>query len=175
VNLAEADAPILSWDSKYHFNFWRPVTAIQLADQDGNAATEADPNWLPLLATPPYPDYQSGLSTVGGAAAEILEQFYGTDNISFTTASPGFGDRMFTSFSRMSQELANSRMWGGIHFRFADEQGRNDGHALGRFVFDNYLRPIPEPATWILLVASVFGAMLIPARRSPREALRVSG
>ena len=57
VNLAEADAPIVSWDNKYHFNFWRPVTAIQLADQDGNAATEADPNWLPLLTTPPYPSH----------------------------------------------------------------------------------------------------------------------
>jgi hypothetical protein len=166
VNLAEADAPILSWDSKYHFNFWRPVTAIQLADQDGNAATEADPNWLPLLATPPYPDYQSGLSTVGGAAAEILEQFYGTDDISFTTTSPGFGDRMFIKFSEMSQELANSRMWGGIHFRFADERGRDDGHRLGDFVFKNYLRPIPEPGTCVLLVFGLAGCLA--GRRSGR-------
>ena len=112
LNLAEADALILSWDTKYHYNFWRPVTAIQLADQDGNAATEADPNWLPLLTTPPYPDYTSGLSTVGGAAGEILKQFYGTDNISFTTTAPGMGDRMFTSFSKMSQEVADSRMYG---------------------------------------------------------------
>ncbi len=143
LNLAEADAPIVSWDNKYLFNFWRPVTAIQLADQDGNAATEADPNWLPLLTTPPYPSHSSGLSTVGGAAGEILERFFGTDNISFTTTAPGMGDRMFTSFSEMSQEVANSRMYGGIHFRFEDERGRADGIALGEFVFANELRPIP--------------------------------
>jgi hypothetical protein len=166
VNLAEADAPILSWDSKYHFNFWRPVTAIQLADQDGNAATEADPNWLPLLSTPPYPDYQSGLSTVGGAAGEILKQFYGADNISFTTTAPGHADRMFTSFSQMSQEVADSRMYGGIHYRFTDERGRDDGIALGQFVFANALRPIPEPGAWILLVSGLFG--YLAWRRSGR-------
>ena len=166
VNLAEADALIVSWDNKYHFNFWRPVTAIQLADQDGNAATEADPNWLPLLTTPPYPSHTSGPSTVSGAAGEILKQFFGTDNISFTIDGPGIGDRTFTSFSQASQEAADSRMYGGIHFRFEDEGGRDDGIALGQFVFANELRPIPEPGTWVLLVFGLVGCLA--GRRSGR-------
>jgi PAP2 superfamily len=168
VNLAEADAVIVAFDNKYQFNFWRPVTAIQLADQDGNAATEADLNWLPLLTTPPYPSHTSGASTVSGAAGEILKQFYGTDNISFslTSSVPGIGDRSFTSFSQASQEAADSRMYGGIHFRFEDEGGRDDGIALGQFVFANELRLIPEPGTWILLVFGLVGCLA--GRRSGR-------
>jgi PEP-CTERM motif len=166
VNLAEADAVIVSFDNKYQFNFWRPVTAIQLADQDGNAATEADPNWLPLLTTPPYPSHSSGASTIAGAAGEILKQFYGTDNISFTITVAGIGDRSFTSFSQASQETADSRMYGGIHFRFEDERGRNDGIALSQFIFANGLRPVPEPGTWILLVSGLFG--YLAWRRSGR-------
>ena len=166
LNLAEADAIIVAWDNKFHTNFWRPVTAIQLADQDGNAATEADPNWLPLLTTPPYPSYTGGLPTVSGAAAEMLDLFYGTDNISFTTTAPGMGDRMFTSFSQMSQEVADSRMFGGIHFRFDDEHGRDNGIALSQFIYANELRPIPEPGTWVLLVLGLFG--YLAWRRSGR-------
>ena len=76
------------------------------------------------------------------------------------------GDRMFTSFSQMSQEVADSRMYGGIHFRFEDEHGRDDGIALGQFVFANELQPIPEPATWVLLVLGLVGCLA--GRRSGR-------
>ena len=150
---------ILTWDNKFHFNFWRPVTAIQLAEQDGNDATTADPNWLPLLTTPPYPSHSSGASTVSGAAGKILEQFFGTNNISFTMTVTGVGDRSFTSFSEASREAADSRMYGGIHFRFEDELGRDDGIELGQFVFDNELELIPEPATWILMVLGLVGCL----------------
>jgi hypothetical protein len=158
LNLAEADAAICCWDNKYQFNFWRPITAIQLADQDGNAATDADPNWTPLIATPPFPTYTSGHSTFSGAAAEVLKLFYGTDNVSFTTSAEGASgvdDRSFTSFSQASQEAADSRMYGGIHFRFDNEDGKQGGIALGQYVFANELQPIPEPATWLLLVSAV--------------------
>jgi hypothetical protein len=166
VNLAEADAVIVAWDNKYLWNFWRPVTAIQLADQDGNAATDVDSTWLPLLTTPPYPSHTSGASTVAGAAGETLKQFYGTDNISFSMTVSGIGTRSFTSFSQASQETANSRMWGGIHFRFEDEGGRNAGILLGEHVYANELQPIPEPATWVLLVLGMFGVL---AWRSSRR------
>ena len=165
VNLAEADALIASWDNKYTFNFWRPVTAIQLADQDGNAATDADPNWLPLLTTPPYPSYTSGASTVAGAAGESLKQFYGTDNISFSMTVSGIGTRSFTSFSQASQETADSRMYGGIHFRSEDELGRANGIALGQFIFANELRAVPEPASSVLLLLGLIGVLASLRRR----------
>jgi hypothetical protein len=157
LNLAQADSLIVTWDNKFHSNFWRPISAIQLADQDGNDATQADTNWTPLLTTPPYPSHSSGLSSVAGATGEILAQFYGTDNISFSTTSPGMGDRMFTHFSDMSQEAANSRLWGGIHFDFENDRGRGDGIAVSQFVYANELQPIPEPATWVLLVLGLTG------------------
>jgi len=129
-----------------------------LADQDGNGATDADSNWMPLIATPPFPTYTSGHSTFSGAAAEILKLFYGTDNISFTSSaegSPAVGDRSFTSFSQASQEAADSRLYGGIHYRFDNEDGKQGGIALAQFVFANELQPIPEPATWLLFVCGV--------------------
>jgi hypothetical protein len=167
LNLTEADAAIVSWDNKYATNFWRPVTAIRLADQDGNPATEPDPNWSPLIPTPAFPTYTSGHSAFSGAAAEVLGLFFGADDISFTTSAegaPGIADRSFDSFSQAALEAANSRLYGGIHFRFDSEDGLEDGAALARFVFANELQPVPEPST-IILVASAGLAFGWAARR----------
>jgi hypothetical protein len=169
LNLAEADAAIVSWDNKYQTNLWRPVTAIQLADQDSNAATEADPNWMPLISTPPFPTYTSGHSTFSGAAAEILKQFYGTDSINFTTSAegaPGVADRSFTSFSQASAEAAISRLYGGIHYRFDNEDGLENGIALGQFVFANALQPIPEPSTCVLAFCAAIIVAYLRRRRA---------
>jgi hypothetical protein len=175
LNLAEADAAIACWDNKYQANLWRPVTAVQLADQDGNVATEADPNWTPLIATPPFPTYTSGHSTFSGAAAQILSQFYGADNLSFTTSAegaPGVADRTFASFSQAAQEAALSRLYGGIHFSFDNADGLQAGTALGQYIFANELQPIPEPATWTML--AVAGAALLIVRRRPSASSRVN-
>jgi uncharacterized protein (TIGR03382 family) len=167
LNLAEADAAIVSWDNKYQANFWRPITAIRQADQDGNAATEADPTWTPLITTPPFPTYTSGHSTFSGAAAEILKLYFGTDNISFTTSAEGAAgvpDRSFTSFSQASAEAADSRLFGGIHYRFDNEHGLQNGIALGQFVFANELQPIPEPSS-IALAAMALAVFAWAVRR----------
>lgn len=142
LNLAMADAAIAAWDAKYTFHNWRPVTAIRNAHLDGNPATEPDAAWSSLIGTPPFPDYVSGHSTFSGAAATVLAMFYGADNISFTTGSdfmPGVL-RSFTSFSAAATEAMNSRLYGGIHFRFANEDGLVAGLQIGEWTVTNYLR-----------------------------------
>jgi membrane-associated phospholipid phosphatase len=143
LNLAMADAAICAWDAKYTFDFWRPVTAIRNGDLDGNPATETDPTWSSFIVTPPFPDYVSGHSTFSGAASAVLALFFGTDNIRFTTGSdflPGV-TRTFSSFSAAAQEAAVSRLYGGIHFRSANEDGLHAGLNIGAWAFANYLQP----------------------------------
>ena len=143
LNAAMADAAICAWEAKYQFNNWRPVTAIRNGAADGNAATVADPLWTPLLATPPFPDYVSGHSTFSAAAARVLALFYGTDQVAFTTGSdflPGV-TRSFTSFSDAASEAAISRVYGGIHFRFASEDGMTAGGEIGEWAFTHILQP----------------------------------
>jgi hypothetical protein len=143
LNLALADAAICAWDAKYCFDFWRPVTAIRNADLDGNPATEPDPAWNSFIVTPPFPEYVSGHSTFSSTAATVLASFYGTDNIAFVAGSdflPGV-QRRFNSFSAAAEEAAMSRLYGGIHFRSANEDGLQGGLNLGRFVVENFLLP----------------------------------
>jgi membrane-associated phospholipid phosphatase len=141
LNIAEADAAIIAWDCKYAYNFWRPITAIRAAALDGNSATDPDPAWTPLLVTPPFPEYISGHSTFSGAAATVLEAFFGADNIPFTTTSkdlPGVS-RSFKSFWEAAAEAGISRIFGGIHFMSANQQGLFCGACLGGYVMDNFL------------------------------------
>ena len=142
LNIAEADAAILCWDCKYAWNFWRPITAIQNADADGNPATEKDANWTPQLPTPPFPEYTSGHSTFSGAAATVLATFFGSDDIPFTTTSdglPGFS-RSYKSFSEAAAEAGMSRIFGGIHFMSANQQGLASGTRMAAYVMENFLR-----------------------------------
>lgn len=135
LNIALADAAISCWDAKYHYVFWRPVTAVPLADTDGNPDTEADPLWAPLLGTPAHPEYSSGHSTTSSGAATVLVHFFG-QRTCFTVdsyAMPGV-TRSFASFSDALDEIADARVYGGIHFRTACEDGRAEGHKVGRYV-----------------------------------------
>src|SRR5262249_42532052 len=106
LNVAMADAPISCWDAKYEYSYWRPVTAIRLAADDSNPDTAPDVAWSPLISTPTHPSYASAHSTVSGAAAAVLADFFGTDNIAFTLPSqnPALPVRSFTSFSHAAQE-----------------------------------------------------------------------
>jgi membrane-associated phospholipid phosphatase len=143
LNIAMADAAICAWDAKYTSDFWRPVTAIRSGDTDGNPATVADPAWTSFIVTPPFPDYISGHSTFSGAAATVLATFYGTDHISFTLGSNGLPGvtRAFTTFSAAAREAAISRLYAGIHFRTANEDGLSAGIAIGEWTVAHYLQP----------------------------------
>jgi hypothetical protein len=152
LNLALADGYIGSWETKHYYNFWRPVTAIHTADTDGNPNTAGDPSWTPLQFTYPLPDHDSAHSVEGGAAAEVLKQFFGTDHVSFsacsltlpagsrcTDASPVF--RSYTSFSQAANENALSRILIGIHFRRAVEEGVQHGRKIGSRAVSLFLKP----------------------------------
>lgn len=148
LNLALADAAIAAWDAKYEFDFWRPVTAIRLADSDGNDATLQDASWTPLLVTPPFPAYVSGHSTFSSAAAALLANYFGADAVAFSTGSdvlPGV-TRSFASFSAAAEEAGQSRIYGGIHFQFDNVDGQQIGGELGNYVFTHYLTPITQGA-----------------------------
>ena len=143
VNFALADGYIAHFDSKYLYNFWRPVTAIRAGDTDGNDATVPDPAWTSFLVAPNIPDYPSGHSTVGAAAAMVLDLFFGQDEVPFTATSgapfPGI-TRSFASFSHAAAENAESRIFAGIHFRTACTDGVRLGKQVGRFVFNHSLK-----------------------------------
>jgi hypothetical protein len=150
LNMAMADAYIAGWDSKYHHNFWRPITAIQLAAQDGNPNTAPDPSFETLLVTPPVPDMPSTHSALGMAAATVLAGAFGRDQVPFSFASPSALPenpvRSFRSFSEAAKENADSRVKAGLHFRFATTAGLELGHQIGHYVTHNTLRRQPGAA-----------------------------
>jgi membrane-associated phospholipid phosphatase len=146
LNVGMADAAIACWDAKYRYVFWRPITAIRAGDTDGNASTEPDPAWVPWLdflpsGTPAHPEYPSGHSTVSGAAAFILAATFG-DETPFTVTSevrPGT-TRTFPSFSAAVSEIADARVFGGIHFRTACVRGNILGQAVAHYLLTHALR-----------------------------------
>jgi hypothetical protein len=127
-----ADALIATWNDKARWLFWRPITAIRQAEADGNPATAADAAWLPLVNTPPYPDHPSGLSSVSAAMAESLEQVFG-HRVRFSVTSVSSNTtRSYRSFDEAVDEVVNARVYSGIHFRKADEDGAQQGAAVAR-------------------------------------------
>jgi hypothetical protein len=143
LNVAMADAVISCWEAKYYYVFWRPITAIVLAGTDPNPDTVPDVAWLPFLITPAHPEYPSGHSTVSGAAATVLADYFGNDAL-FSLESetlPGV-TRFYTDFSSAADEANNSRVYGGIHFRSACRDGRVAGNSIGSFVSANVAQRI---------------------------------
>lgn len=159
LDLSAADAQINCWNDKYSFGSWRPLAAIRNADQDGNPATTADPNWLPLfvptldpaiagagppLITPPFPEHPSGHLCYTSASAHALQDFLGTDDLTFYVTSARFpGERVY--FDRLSDATAQvleARIWGGIHFRTADEQGASLGEQVEHYAQQHYFESL---------------------------------
>lgn len=153
LQMSEADAYIGCLEAKYHYFYWRPVTAIRLADTDNNPETTRDADWevlgwnpagppeIPFWPTPPIADYPSAHATAGGAGAEILKMFFGKDEIEFSTKSATFpSTRNFSSFSKAARENSLSRIYIGYHFRKACNEGEDQGKKIGKWNYEHQLR-----------------------------------
>ena len=135
TQIAFADAIISTWNAKFTYNFWRPITAIRNGDIDGNDATVADPTWTPLNVTPPFPEYNSAHAVVAAASALILTDVFGP--VAFTETSTATGVvRSYSSWFHAAATSTDSRIWGGFHFRDACEDGEASGLALGQYILN---------------------------------------
>lgn len=149
LNMAITDGLISSMESKFYYAYWRPVTAIRAGDTDGNEHTLPDPDWLPLVVTPPYPAYPSNYASAALAARAVLEASYGTGGhaITLLSSSPAVDVTLhYTTFSQLTDDINDARVYGGIHFRFDQDAGSRMGQNVGSYILMNQLRPVPAPA-----------------------------
>jgi hypothetical protein len=148
VEVSIADASIATWDAKFTYGFWRPITAIQRADTDGNPDTAADPTWEPLFVTPPYPDYTSGLTSVVGSSGRALSRILGNGRVDLNITSIAAGQggppvtRHYELASTLNADAIDARMYLGIHFRTADAVGNQLGATVADWVMDHEFQPI---------------------------------
>lgn len=143
VDIAEADSAIAVWNGKNTYDTWRPVTAIQQADTDGNPQTAPEPMWLPLLTTPAFQEYPAGHPGLSSAAATVLASFYGNATPFTVTAAGMTGvQRSFTTFASAIRQVIDARVWGGIHFRTAGTVAADMGSAIARYVRQTQLRHV---------------------------------
>jgi hypothetical protein len=146
VDMSFADVEISVWYSKYVYGFWRPITAIQLADTDGNPATTADPAWTPLRTTPSYPEYVSGYAGGIGAFTRALQDTFDTQHLQLTfisTAPEATGlKRSYDSGREARQAVVDARVWLGFHFRTADTRGARMGQDVAEWALDHYFGPV---------------------------------
>jgi hypothetical protein len=143
LDLTVADSVIAFYDAKYTYHFWRPITAIRAAANDGNPATAGDPNWTPLATTALDPSYPGAHAVVSAAGADVLSTFFGSDSENFAVTSevlPGVV-RGFTSFSAAADEASLSRIYAGQHFRFDLVAGQRLGTQVADYVQRNFLLP----------------------------------
>ena len=146
LNMALADSYIAGWDSKYHHNTWRPVTAIQLAESDGNPLTEpADPTWTPFLATPNHPEYPAAHTCGSYALYDTMRAFFGGDTpIRIQTINPPAAVspsiRTYDKFNDIEKEIVDARVFGGMHFRHSAMNGAQLGRKVAKNLVDNFFR-----------------------------------
>jgi hypothetical protein len=140
--MAICDGSIACFETKYHYNFWRPVTAIRNGDLDGNELTTADKDWLPLIATPAFPGYPSAHATLSGAARAVLERAFGKTGHAIRLTTPSLPDIKldYTAWEEITTDIDDARVYGGIHFRFDQEAGAHQGRQVGKYILRNYLR-----------------------------------
>jgi PAP2 superfamily protein len=143
INMAINDSLVASFFNKYHYNFWRPETAIRAGDTDGNPKTEADPNFIPFIVTPCFPSYPSNHGSGSNGGAEVLRRLYGEGGHAITISNPAVPNVVFqyTSFRQITDDISDARVYGGIHFRTDQVAGEQLGQAVGTAVYKNNLRP----------------------------------
>jgi hypothetical protein len=142
LGTSTADSLIACWRAKYDYAYWRPITAIRLADTDDNPATERDLDWEPLVATPPYGDYVSGHACITGAASATFGHLFGANAINmklFSTVTNT--NRTYASVSTLDQDTMNARIWLGLHFRRAMRDGNALGHQAADWTYAHQFRP----------------------------------
>jgi hypothetical protein len=143
LQVSIGDAILGCFDSKYFFDAWRPRTAIPAAAVDGNRATIADAGWTPFAASPNHPEYPSGHTCIAGAIGEVVKSHYRTPRVSFTWTSAVTGTaRHYDSVHEMIREIKAARVHGGMHFRFANDDGATLGRRTAQWVVRNYFRPV---------------------------------
>jgi hypothetical protein len=150
VHTSAADAVITGFNAKYFFRSWRPRTAIPRADTDGNPDTDPDPTWTPFL-TVNHPEYPSGHAFYSGAVLEAVARYFGTGRISWTLSGNKAAvpqlvqtERTYPNLAAINREVANARVWAGLHWRHSMQDGEQIGHAVADRVFANYFRPVSK-------------------------------
>jgi hypothetical protein len=143
LNMALSDGTVAAFDTKYHYNFWRPETAIRAASLDDNEKTDENPAFEPFVFTPCFPGYPSAHASVSYAASEVLERLYGPSGHDISLSSPVVpGVTLhYTAFKRIVEDIDDARVFGGIHFRFDQEEGAHQGKSVGAYVYTHNLRP----------------------------------
>src|SRR6185503_7483446 len=143
TSLAAADAGIAVFDAKYHYEFWRPITAIRNGDIDDNPATEADATWQPIDNTPMHPEYPCAHCISSGTIASTIETLFGTAEIPEVTltsvTAPGVTHR-WTNLWAYSDEVSLARIYAGFHYRFSTRVGQDMGRQIGRLVTQKLMR-----------------------------------
>jgi hypothetical protein len=141
---AVTNSVIACWDAKFTYTFWRPVTAIQAGDTDGNDATAADPAWTPFIVTPVHPEYPSAHTTIGAAALGLYTVWFGTDEFPLAFKGNGGAIRYYTSVAEIHADEGNARIWGGMHWRNSVEVGAAVGSRVGKYTATHLLKRLDD-------------------------------
>jgi PAP2 superfamily len=146
VNIAMNDSLVASFFNKYHYNFWRPETAIHAGETDGNPKTNADPNFVPFVTTPCFPSYPSNHGSAANGAAEVLRRIYGDGGHSITLSNSAVPNIVlhYTTFKQITDDISDARVYGGIHFRTDQDAGARLGRAIGKAVYKSNLLPMHD-------------------------------
>ena len=145
VSIGLTDAIIAVLDAKYHYNFWRPITAIRNGDNDGNPATELEAAWQPIATTPMHPEYPCAHCIQSGSVAGVVKAMFGTTEIpeiAMTSPTAPGVTRRWTDMTAFTEEIANARIWSGFHYRFSTRVGTGMGYQIGEYVVKNAMQPV---------------------------------